>query len=540
MMKTKYIMLALALALGSLAAMAQTQDDDQRVRDKITEAVMRVYNKHLAENPGDYNTMFARANQYYYNGQIDEALADVNTILTLIPAQDNDLRFETMLLRARLYDIKGDYAQEIIDLKAANGLNPSSPAVNEPLAKAYLNSGDPDNAETYFKAVLRNQPLDYNAMYGLARVEVARGNYEQAAAHADKAVNLYSAEPQVYMNRADVLTRMEQFVPAAQDLISAMAIGDDNGEALSALVAMSDKNYDAVMSALANSIDKAPRVGMFYYVRSSIAMKHFHYGQALKDLKSIIDYNLYDYHTIYYNAARCQLELMQYDDALANINKAIAMEQSTPDYYLVKAAAERYRGRGNNFENALLVLDDAAKLDGQYLPTMLARARVLIAQKKDRDALAQLDAAVAAHPDAAEARLLRGWLYKYRLKDATMAAADFQEMLLRNDDTMHNLRGFAMHELGRDEDARAWAKAIIDKGVMPGGECYYYASALLSDMGDEAQAIDYLRSALANGYGSLFEVKVNEDPYVNLKLVRRAADFNSVVEQNQQAFQERR
>ena len=34
--------------------------------------------------------------------------------------------------------------------------------------------------------------------------------------------------------------------------------------------------------------------------------------------------------------------------------------------------------------------------------------------------------------------------------------------------------------------------------------------------------------------------KVNEDPYVNLKLVRRAADFNSVVEQNQQAFQERR
>ena len=82
--------------------------------------------------------------------------------------------------------------------------------------------------------------------------------------------------------------------------------------------------------------------------------------------------------------------------------------------------------------------------------------------------------------------------------------------------------------------------SIIDKGVMPGGECYYYASALLSDMGDEAQAIDYLRSALANGYGSLFEVKVNEDPYVNLKLVRRAADFNSVVEQNQQAFQERR
>ena len=539
-MKTKHILLLLLLAACSMVAVAQTQNDDQIVRDKITEAVMRVYNEHLAKNPSDYNTMFARANQYYYNGEIDNALADVNTILTLIPDNDQELRFETMMLRARLYDMKKDYAQEINDLNSAKALNPTSPVCNEPLAKAYLNSGDLNNAETYFKAMLRNQPLDYNAMYGLARVEVERNNYEQAISHVEKAVSLFSAETQVYLNRADILMRLNQFEPAAQDYISAMAVGDENGEGMAALFQMSDTHYDEVMSALASSIEKAPRVGMFYYIRSTIAMKHLHYGQALKDLKAIIDYDLYNYHTIYYNAARCQMELMQFDDALANVNKALAMDSTVADYYILKAAAERYRGRGNNFENALLVLDEATKVAPGNISTMLERARILIAQKKDKAALNELDIAVATQPANAEARLLRGWLNKYRLKDPTMANADFQEMLLANDESLAGLRGFALHEVGRDDEARAWAQKIVDENVQIGGEAQYYAAALLSDIGDEAKAMDYFKSALQNGYGSLFEVKVNENPYVNLKLLRRAADFNTVVEQNQSNFQERR
>ena len=36
---------------------------------------------------------------------------------------------------------------------------------------------------------------------------------------------------------------------------------------------------------------------------------------------------------------------------------------------------------------------------------------------------------------------------------------------------------------------------------------------------------------LAYGFGSAFELKVNEDPYVNLKLVRRHPDFGKLVDQ---------
>ena len=39
-----------------------------------------------------------------------------------------------------------------------------------------------------------------------------------------------------------------------------------------------------------------------------------------------------------------------------------------------------------------------------------------------------------------------------------------------------------------------------------------------------------MESCLANGFGSLYEVKVNENTYVNLKLVRRHPYFNELVE----------
>ena len=118
-------------------------------------------------------------------------------------------------------------------------------------------------------------------------------------------------------------------------------------------------------------------------------------------------------------------------------------------------------------------------------------------------------------------------------------------MVASFDDDLGHLKGFALHELGRDEDARAWAKHVIQGGILPGGETYFYASALHSDigefeMGDKAISLDYLRSALANGYGSLYEMKVNENPYVNMKLVRRYPEFNTILEQNETNFQERR
>ena len=283
MMKTilhfKHFVLLICLTVTASASFAQQlSDEDQRVRDRINSAVMAVYDNALDKDPKDYNTRFARANQLYFNGEYDKAIADAEMVFQQAPEKEIELRTESKLLIARALDIQGKYNEEIEVLKKVSEINPKSLACVDMMAKVSYHVGDLNAAEQNLMNILRNSPMNYDALYWLAKVEVKRNNYEKAASYADRAVSLFTAEPQVYINRSDVLYSMQQYEPAAQDLISALSVGSDSNNALSALINMSDTQYDAVMNALANSYDKAPRVGMFYYVRATIAIRHFHYG----------------------------------------------------------------------------------------------------------------------------------------------------------------------------------------------------------------------------------------------------------------------
>ena len=538
----KKIFWAAMFALCVISMSAQTTDDDERVRQRIQTAVMNVYDNALAENPDDYNTRFARANQLFLNGDYAKAIADADIVVSQVPKKENELKFDTYLLKARAQAALEQYEDEVETLQAAAAINPKSMALIDLMGKASYNLGDMDAAEQNFKMILRDTPMNYDAHYWLARVELARNNFGKAYEYSDKAVSLFTANPQVYLNRSDILMRSQQYEQAAQDLISAMSVGNDEGASMRRLIAMSDEHYDDVMNVLASSIDKAPQVGMFHYLRAIIGIRQNHYGQALRNLDFIVDNNLYDYHSIYYYRAQCQFALTKYADALVNINKAIAMNESAnADYYVLKAQCEQNL---KTFEAATMTLDQAAKLVPNNQAVLLEQARLLSSRRADKEAQAKLAALLAINPKNAEALLLKGWIEKYRQNNAGAANRTFEQVLACGDD-MSSLRGFALHELGRNDEARAWANQIIQDNRIIGGQSYFLASALLSDIGDyeagdKTKSMEYLRSALANGYGNLHEIKVNETPYVNLKLVRRYPDFQTTLDQNQLNFEIRR
>ena len=115
-------------------------------------------------------------------------------------------------------------------------------------------------------------------------------------------------------------------------------------------------------------------------------------------------------------------------------------------------------------------LDQALVLNENYAPTLLAKARMLIAQKKYKDALPLVTKAINADPNSTDALMLRGWLNKKHLKNATAANADFEKVLTFDADEIESLRGFALHELGRDNEATAWAEKMIQDYSPTGGE----------------------------------------------------------------------
>jgi len=533
-MKARIFILSLVLAACSMAAVAQSSD--AATRDKITQAVMKVYDDQLAKEPGDYNTRFARAHQLYYNGDYRQALEDVNIAMASTPANDSELRFDELILRARIYDALGNYNSELVDLQQAHELNPQSLACTDLIAKANLKAGNATSAEENFKAILRSEPMNYDAMYGMALVELSRNNEQEALEHVTKAIELFPAEPQVYVNRADVLNRLGQTESATYDLVQGLCVGD-GGNSMEKLFELSDSHYDVVMSTLADVCDKAPSAGMWRYVRANIAMDHKHYGQALKELNTITRNNLYSSDGVYSSLARCQMELGRFDEAINSADKAITMNANNPEAYVVKALSELNRGQGNNYDEAMVALNKCSAVAPQYAPMLLTKARVLIAQGKANDALGYLNAAVANDPTNAEALMTRGYLFKNALNNTKAATRDFEKVTQLGEGA-YDLKGYALYELGRDNEAMQWLQRITSYS-MPGGDNYFVAAALMSMRGDNIKGMDYLRQALANGYGSMYELSNDQLPYINVQGLRTEADFYTTISNNQTNFQER-
>ena len=533
-MKTRTFILSLVAALCALSAMGQSSD--AALRDKMTSAVMKVYDDHLAQNPNDYNVLYARAHQNFYNGDYTAALADVNQAMLLTPKTDKELRFDEYILRARISDARHDYASELADLRLAQELQPKSLPCVDMIAKANLKTGNLDAAEKAFKTILRAESKNYDAMYGLAQVELARGNGKNAIEQVDKAVELFHAEPQVYINRADIYARQGDINAAVVDLLQGMAVGDD-GSALQSLFDLSDTNYDGVMNSLATLADQSSDGGgVFRFLRANIAMDHLCYAQALRDLQHIKRSHTYDSPTVDYGIGKCCLELGRFDEAVTNLDNAMTLDPSRPEFYVDKAIADYYAGNGGNYETAMQTLKRCSSFAPQYVPMLLAKASLLSSQGKDQEALGYLNAAVANEPANAEARLTRALLFK-KLDNMNLAVKDLNVVIAGLDDGLEGFKGFAFSELGRDSDMYRWLEQRTAKTVA-GGENFYYAALLMAMRGDNFKAMEYLQRALDNGYGSLLKLQYDTLSPLSLKSLREDSGFPLLIEKAQRNFVE--
>jgi tetratricopeptide (TPR) repeat protein len=524
-----------SLAAMALALCAVAQSSDAVLRDKVTDAVMKVYDDHLAQNPNDYNILFARAHQQYYNGDFTAALADVNQAMLLTPNTDKELRFDEHILRARISDARKDYASELADLRLAQELQPKSLACTDMIAKANLKAGNLDAAEKAFKKILRSESMNYDAMYGIAQILQMRGNEKAALEQMDKAVALFRTEPQVYVNRANIKARQGDIEAAVQDLLSGMAVGN-GGNAAQALFDLSDTNYDAVMSTLARLADlpaNAENSGMYRYLRANIAMDHTRYAQALSDLKLIKRNHLYYTPSVDYSMAKCCLELARWEEAMTSVEQALAADPSRPEFYIVKALAAYQQDGEGNVDNAMDALNACARIAPHYVPMLLTKAQLYLQQGQENEALGYLNAAVANDPTDGDALLQRGLLLK-KLDNLKLATRDFNTVAMMGDN-MYDLKGIALTEVGRDSEAFRWLDKMTSAS-QPGGENFYNAAVFMALRGDNYKAMDYLQKAITNGFGSLYKLRYDQLTPFNLSSLYDNPDYDLAVDKAQRNF----
>lgn len=493
----------------------------------MTKAVMNVYKQLLAEDPTDYETYYRRAFEYYKHSQYNLALNDINNAIKYAPLERTDTRIEQYTLRANIYIQMDSLDNALFDLNNAYALDPYDYLTLYQKANLEYQLGDYQSAKSGYTRMMKVNSRSTEALIGLARIAVKENNLGLANEYIDKAVALSPSDADIYVRRASVKTLMGNDNGAVDDLILAISTDNKNTKALQELVKIGNTNYSAVMTGLSNAIRQAPNVGMFYYIRAVIAEYHFNYIAAISDYKKILKENLYNYYGIYASLADCYYALGKYDEALDNIDFALAGSTKVKSYFVTKAKILRAL---NNNADALKNADNALELDPNYNEALKIKALVLNDSGKYNDATALLGEISLNDSRNAFAMIMRGWILEKEMKQPVYAKNFYQRAAELEDNDLMSLKGFAHLALGNNNEAIAWIESIVASTQQHDGKEYYYATCIYAWSGNFDKAIDYMTKALDKGYANYHDWTLTNDGNINVAPIRDLPQFSELLQ----------
>lgn len=170
-------------------------------------------------------------------------------------------------------------------------------------------------------------------------------------------------------------------------------------------------SYDRAIAAYSSAIAKTPSQADLYLKRSVLYRKLDKIRLAAEDRKNaLVAVNEKiakdDSDVNYFWRARLNLAMKNLDAALGDIDKAIEISPSSTDrspYYAKRAEIELALGKTES------AVDDIKRSERNQRPwSLITRAKVLLAEGKLPEAIADLDAAIAEKYDHAAAHYLRG------------------------------------------------------------------------------------------------------------------------------------
>lgn len=535
-----------AASISSMAAQSQ-----QSIDNPMTQAMLDVYAKELEANPKDADIYFRRANEYYKFNQYLRALADVDKTLEYAPAGNRDLKFQAYMLRADIYQMLDKHREALADFSEALKLDPTSFMALYQKANEEYALGDYSAAKADYTRLRATNPRSVEALTGLARVAVKENDLGRASEYMDGAVEMMSADSDIYIRRASVRRMQGNNTGAVEDLLMAISI-DNNTRAFQELIDMANVDYPAVISAISTSISYAPQQGMLYYIRGFIAQAHDHYASALADYRKLIDQNMYEYAGLYNSMAQCQLALCRYPQAIDNIDHAISMDGGkNGEFYATKARILYAQGKNSEAMDAL----KQASLRG-YSSTNMDELQALVDYaagdfEKANDIYAAM---IVDHPEVMRNYIYRAWVLADGLKQPANAQTLYNRVVSMTADSdngekatsplsaVQSYRGFALLFSGDRQGALDWAKGLYSDYRDTDGYLNFvlaclYAQASVADPSISssekydltASAIKSLERALQLGYGNLYEITKADTGRVSLAPLRNDSHFNALI-----------
>ncbi|MDE6612173.1 MAG: tetratricopeptide repeat protein [Muribaculaceae bacterium] len=533
-MKLSHCIISAAICAASLTAMPAVAQSG--IQNPMTQAVLKVYEEELRENPQDYNIYLSRADEYYRHSEYIRALADVDKALQFAPETEEDVRLRAHVLRAGIYNETKRPAQALADLEAAALIAPDSYSVIYQKANTEYTLGKYAEAKTDFQRLLRLNTRNPEPYIGLARIAVKENNLGIANEMLASAVNLDPNNAETYVRRASVRKLMGDHNGAVEDLILAISSDNRHPKAMTELLDYGNTNYPATMAGLSNAISQAPQVGMFRYIRAVIAQAHYHYLAAIADYRAILDQQLYNYYGIYASIAECNYALGNYSDALDNVDRALGAIRDNASYYVVRSRILRALGR---YDEAVKAGAAALAVDRESNEALTEMAMAYVGAGNYDEASNLLGEAILNDAENALYPMLRAWVMEKYLNKTSQASQLYEKVAEMDHyylDNPRSLKGFALLFLGQTDAATRWMQNILDTVTDYDGLIHYYGACFFAQAGNTEKAMQCASKALELGYANYHDWTEAVDGRVNVGPLRDDLRFLNMLHRHDAIF----
>jgi tetratricopeptide (TPR) repeat protein len=268
-------------------------------------------------------------------------------------------------------------------------------------ALAVHQSGQLAQAESMYRAVLEEEPDNFDALQLLAVIENQRNRYVAAAELIGRALRLNPDAPSAHLNLGNALLNLKRPKEALESYDRALAINPNYAVALynrgNALLNL--KRPEEALASYDRALAIKPTYPEALYNRGNTLIDLKRLGQALLSYDRALAIKPH-YPEALYNRGNALIEFKRPSEALASYDRALAIKP----YH---AGALNNRGNAlrdlKRHEEALASYDRALMIRPDYAEAFYNRGNVLLDLDRHDDSIVDYRKALALNPEYAQA-----------------------------------------------------------------------------------------------------------------------------------------
>ena len=500
--------------------------------DNDLDQALELLDEQIMETPKNVEAYLLRARVYRSKKDFASAISDLNTAIK-INDRKNEIKISllhwwkgTVYMDIDEYEKAADCYRTALNMAGKDNKD-NVQNISFDYAQALFMLKKYDEADVVYRQMLREDETDQAAMVGLARNMFERGDCSEMIYLLKKCQKLDADYSEVYRFLAYAYDKLGETDNAIDNGFTWFEKDNDADIEFLTKIALKHKSY-AVAKAR-EKVRKSENPAQWRVLLISIYEESCEYELAIKEYDALeAEFGKDAFINIH--RAEYYSELGLTEIALADVEQALGRDD---DYMANCTKGTIYRDAAM-YKEAIAAYSEAIELEPMNAWGYYARGWSYELSGDEEKAMEDYNLGVDLDKSYPYIYLMRGTLLR-KQGNTEAAKADFERVLQL--DTLaggNSCAMYALHFLGRDDEAEVWMQKIIDDNPLDCGN-YYDKACLYARMGKLEESVAALELALKKGYCSFAHIANDDD----MDPIRDRDDFKALIAEYSAKLEER-